>query len=147
MATNWDEGSTQRIGGVVRQLRTGRGWSAKALADRTTEIGHSVGRATISELETGKRRNVSVAELVALAAALDVPPVALLYPDLPDGEVEVLPGFDVSHIEAVQWFSGEAVLRQDSRDFDTDRRREAGVEQVQASRRLNQLRHALAAAE
>ena len=48
-----------------------------------------------------------VTDLVAIAAALEVPPITLLYPHLPDGAVEVLPGVESSSITATQWFSGE----------------------------------------
>lgn len=50
-----------------------------------------------------------VTDLVVLAAALDVPPVLLLYPDAPDGPVETLPGADSSSDEAIQWFSGDSL--------------------------------------
>ena len=45
---------------------------------------------------------------MVLAAALEVPPVELLFPDLPDGEVEALPGRVTTSWQAVQWFSGES---------------------------------------
>ena len=51
---------------------------------------------------------LSVPELVILAAALDVPPVALVYPNLPDGEVERIPGEFETAAAAAVWFSGES---------------------------------------
>ncbi|MFD4368986.1 helix-turn-helix domain-containing protein [Rhodococcus sp. NPDC058521] len=106
MAT-WDENTTARIGEAVKAARSARGWSAKALADRTAQLGHAVGRATISELETGRRRNIAVAELLILGAALEVPPLQLLYPDLPEGRVDVWPGREVTSHEAVEWVAGK----------------------------------------
>ncbi|AWK74263.1 hypothetical protein CBI38_24625 [Rhodococcus oxybenzonivorans] len=53
---------------------------------------------------------MDVAELSVLAAALEVPPVQLMYPDLADGQVEVLPARYVRSVEAARWFAGEAGL-------------------------------------
>ncbi|AUM17209.1 hypothetical protein CSW53_12175 [Rhodococcus ruber] len=64
-------------------------------------------RSTISEIERGRRKSVNTAELCVIAWALDVPPVRLLYPDLPDGPVEVVPGVEVSSTAAMSWFGGE----------------------------------------
>lgn len=64
-------------------------------------------RGVISDIEVGRRRCVTTAELCALASALRVP-VCLLYPELPDGMVETTPGVPVRSIDAVMWFSGEA---------------------------------------
>jgi hypothetical protein len=58
-------------------------------------------------LESGRKRSLDIAELLILAAALGVPPVTLLFPDLPDGDVEVLPGEFVSSIAALLRFTGE----------------------------------------
>jgi hypothetical protein len=81
--------------------------SAQWLSDRTTELGYTVTRSVISDLELGRRRYVSTAEITVLARALHVPPGYLLYPDLPDGSVEVLPNTRVRSIDALMWFSGE----------------------------------------
>ncbi|AXK74715.1 hypothetical protein AVZ31_22885 [Mycolicibacterium neoaurum] len=62
----------------------------------------------IAKLDSGHRGSVlSIAELIVIAAALDVPPIALLYPELPDGMVEVVPGESISSIDAVRRFAGE----------------------------------------
>ena len=39
-----------------------------------------ISRSAISELENGKRKSISIAEVFILAAALDVPPVLLVFP-------------------------------------------------------------------
>jgi hypothetical protein len=46
--------------------------------------------------------------LLILAAALDVPPLALLYPDLPAGEVEIIPGRPGTSWDAYLWATGVA---------------------------------------
>ena len=66
-------------------------------------------RTTISELESGKRKSVSTAELCLLAWALRVPPIRLLYPNLPDGRVDVVPGERWTAIQAASWFSGDLI--------------------------------------
>lgn len=108
----WDSATTARIGGEIRRLRGKR--SAQQIADRTTALGYPIGRATISELETGRRKSITVPELLILAAALDVPPILLLCPGLPDGPVEILPGLETTAIVAAEWFEGrdEAVRLQ-----------------------------------
>lgn len=112
MSSDWEVATTRRIGEQVRKLRGKR--SAQQVSDRTKDLGYHVGRATISELETGRRKSIPVTDLVILAAALGVPPVSLIYPDIPDGPVEVLPGHSVSSSDAMQWFDGDRTLTQDS---------------------------------
>jgi len=50
---------------------------------------------------------LQVSEMVVIAAALGVPPVQLLYSDIPDGEVETLPGQAQKTQDAIRWFTGE----------------------------------------
>jgi transcriptional regulator with XRE-family HTH domain len=100
----WAEGQAKRIGKAVRDLRGNR--TGQWLSDET-----GLPRTTISELESGKRKAVSTAELCLLAWALRVPPIRLVYPDLPDGPVEIVPGKWVPSIEAATWFSGELVYQ------------------------------------
>lgn len=63
-----------RYAGLLRRR------SAQWLADKTGELGYQVSRTTISDLENGRRRYVTTAELVVLALALDTAPIALMYP-------------------------------------------------------------------
>ncbi|MBB5162494.1 hypothetical protein [Mycobacterium sp. AZCC_0083] len=64
-------------------------------------------RQTITDLENGRRRYVTTAELAVLAAALNTAPIALLYPGPYNQQIEVLPGVDwPRQIDAAQWFSG-----------------------------------------
>ena len=58
----------------------GRGMTVQALADRCTELGLPIGRVALTKLENGAREKVSVAEIFVLAAALEVPPVLLIFP-------------------------------------------------------------------
>ncbi|ORV49985.1 hypothetical protein AWC02_05210 [Mycolicibacter engbaekii] len=106
---DWAEEQALRIAQTVRTLRGKR--SAQWLADRTEALGYTVTRSVISDLELGRRRYVSTAEIIVLAAALTVPPAYLLYPDLPDGPVEIVPGTPVPSISALRWFSGERIYQ------------------------------------
>jgi hypothetical protein len=105
VSKSWAEEQAATIGTAVRDLRGKR--TGQWLSDETERVGHRVPRTTISELESGKRKSVSTAELCLLAWALKVPPIRLLYPDLPDGPVEIIPGKKVPSIDAATWFSGE----------------------------------------
>lgn len=69
-----------------------------------------VSRSAISELESGKRRSISVAELLVLAAALDQPPALLLFPPYPDGHVRPVPGAEVTAYDAVEWVGGQRIM-------------------------------------
>jgi transcriptional regulator with XRE-family HTH domain len=105
MSDSWPDEVTARMAAEIKRLRGER--SGQWLSDRTAELGHRVSRSTISEIETGRRKSITITDLIILAVALHVPPIRLLYPDLPDGMTEFVPGKEVTSIEAVQWFSGE----------------------------------------
>jgi transcriptional regulator with XRE-family HTH domain len=112
---SWPEEQAARIAQEVRRLRRANGRSAQQLADQTTKIGYTVSRAVIADLENGRRRYVTTAELVVLAAALNTAPIALLYPPpLFDTEVEVLPGVEVKKLAAMQEFSFDYENRNES---------------------------------
>ena len=96
------------VGQRVKDVRVVKGWSAQQLADATESLGFPIKRSTIASLETG-RRGVSLPDLLALAWALDVPPVMLLadfeserdvFPYLPGGE-------SLRPTEFLTWWAGE----------------------------------------
>ncbi|TCJ68724.1 UNVERIFIED_ORG: hypothetical protein EDC92_1485 [Dietzia maris] len=99
---------TARIGTTISHLRVER--SVQWLADETKGLGHHVSRTTLWELEAGKRKNISVAELLIIAAALEVPPLSLVFPELPDGVVRALPDTPMTSFDAIRWASGEGDL-------------------------------------
>lgn len=92
-----------------------------------------------------------------LAAALGVPPVALLFPNLPDGDVEVLPGQVMSSADAMRWFTGENDPSEPQSDlgrlitltrkrFDMERKRDryrAGVDMLLATDEEQRATHAI----
>lgn len=63
-------------------------------------------RAVLANLETGRRPSVSVAELLILAAALDVPPAVLVAPLGRRERTEILPGVDPYTADAINWIAG-----------------------------------------
>lgn len=101
---SWSEDQARAIGETIRALRGAR--SAQWLSDRTEELGNKVSRSTISEIETARRKTVTTAELIVLAAALKVPPLLLLFPGLPTAAVEYLPGDEVATWRAHRRFAG-----------------------------------------
>lgn len=101
---DWAEEQAYNVALEVRRLR-GK-LSAQKLSDRTKALGHEVTRAVLSDLENGRRRHVTVAELTVLARALSTTPVALLYPDPIDGVTQMLPDVAAGQGFAMQWFSG-----------------------------------------
>ncbi len=86
--------------------------TAVQLSARCEELGLPIHRTTLSKIEKG-RSSFDLAELIILARALNVPPLELIYPDLPDGMTEVWPSTDARSIDAAQWFTGERLLATD----------------------------------
>ncbi|WP_280184338.1 MULTISPECIES: helix-turn-helix domain-containing protein [Nocardia] len=105
----WDAEIAQRVGRSVKALREAETpkVSAAKLAERTSRFGYALTKAQISDLELGRKKTVTVPELIVLAAALGRPPLELLYPALPHGEVDIWPGIGTQSLVAAQWFSGE----------------------------------------
>lgn len=100
---DWPAGLSAQIGAAIRDARVELGISAVKLATRTGELGYPIHRVAISKIESGERE-ITVAELLVLAAALDVPPINLVIP--PDaGEVVVLPGVHLPPEKALEKFT------------------------------------------
>lgn len=74
----------------VKQLRGHRGWTAAELGKRLTAIGIRWDRSIVANFEGGRRRTVSVDELLGLALIFDVSPTNLLVP-LHDTTYQVTP--------------------------------------------------------
>jgi transcriptional regulator with XRE-family HTH domain len=107
----WAARITRAIAGEIRQRRKARGMSAEDLAAACADLGMPIPRSTLADLENGRRASISVAEWLAIAAALDVPPVMLLCPVGTADTAEVLPGTEAPAFRAAQWVAGEAPLR------------------------------------
>jgi hypothetical protein len=108
----WAESLVRRVGLAMKKARGNK--SAKWLSAETAALGYRVSPTVIAKLDSGHRGSVlSVAELLTLAAALNVPPGLLLFPGYPVGDVEFLPGRTANAIAAADWFSGDGRLPTD----------------------------------
>lgn len=111
---DWSARLTKMIGTRVAFYRaratsgTGRKLTAQGLADRCTELGLPTDRPAIAKLEVGLRKTLTIAELLVLAKALDVPPFALLFPVGYVADVPVLPGREAGPRAAADWFIGSS---------------------------------------
>jgi transcriptional regulator with XRE-family HTH domain len=106
MKQDWVEGLHRRMATAIKTARASR--SARWLADETKRLGYPISRAAIANYESGRKKGLDVAEILVLAAALRVPPLSILFPELPDGTIELLPGLQTTSWDAAAWFSGEA---------------------------------------
>jgi transcriptional regulator with XRE-family HTH domain len=96
------------FGHAVSRRRKVLKLTASELSRRTAELGYPISRGAIAKIESNSRSGkVDVAELLVLSAALDTPPVLLLFPEFPTGcWMAVLPGVTAQGREAVRWLSG-----------------------------------------
>lgn len=102
----WHEEIIQNIGRAIEKAREGK--SDRWIADRTNHLGNPLSRTAVSEYRRGVRKTISVADWLTLAAALGVPPVSLLLPELPDGSISLLPALgEVNQFDALLWIIGE----------------------------------------
>jgi len=108
-AKSYEMGLAARFGFAVKTRRTALKLSASEVARRTAELGYPISRGAIAKIEANSRSGkVDVAELLVLSAALDIPPVVLLFLIVPvGGPTEVLPGVGVLAEDAVRWVSGQ----------------------------------------
>jgi transcriptional regulator with XRE-family HTH domain len=102
------------IAAQIRQYRLLKGWSVKRLAEECERLGAAqLTSSSLGNIERGQdpeakraRRRVGVAELLVLATALDVPPVALMVP-FDGSQVAITPQLSMSSMDAVTWFEGK----------------------------------------
>ncbi|MGW6614971.1 helix-turn-helix domain-containing protein [Streptomyces erythrochromogenes] len=67
----------ERTATAIENLRIARGFAQRELADRVTALGRPMTNTMLSRIERTRRR-CDVDDLVAIAAALEVSPLALL---------------------------------------------------------------------
>ena len=148
------------IGRNIATARKAQGVTAQQLADRCSELGYPIARSTIANIESGRKRDIPVQEVAAIARALGVPPVRLLF-DLRAGDVpvEVLPGVEALPVEGMEWFAGRARIAADgSVEVLTNDGTDAGLSNARTERdsrlralylvdRREHMRRRLAAAE
>lgn len=104
-ACDWEADLAGRIGRAVAARRKQLLLTAASLSARTKKLGYPIAAAAIVKTENGER-TIDVAELLVVAAALEIPPVLLLFPGFPDSAEQVLPGVTGASESAVRWLSG-----------------------------------------
>ncbi|XUL91007.1 helix-turn-helix domain-containing protein [Streptomyces galilaeus] len=67
----------EHVADAIAKHRQRRGWDQRYLAELVTASGRPMSSSVLGKIESGSRR-VDVGDLVAIAAALDVPPARLL---------------------------------------------------------------------
>ena len=105
---SWSKRFTREVIAEIKRQRELRGWSAHRLAEECTAWGLELSRSTIADLENGRRVHLGIPELMVFAAALDIPPLLLIFPVGHQAEAEVRPGEFRPAFRAATWFSGEA---------------------------------------
>lgn len=94
MATEHD---ASLVGKRLHTLRSARGLSAAQLADLVPSS--AVSKTVITNVESGRKRDLTVTELVLLAQALQVSPMLLIVNDLAPWELVGVPGIETTNIE------------------------------------------------
>ncbi|PCG85012.1 transcriptional regulator [Streptomyces sp. WZ.A104] len=108
--TDWSPNFTARVAEQMRWARKAAGLTVAEAAEACASLGLAVPKTTITNLETGRRSSIDLAEFLVLAEVYKVPPISLLFPLGTDASVAVLPGREVPTWEAVSWFTGETPL-------------------------------------
>lgn len=95
LSAEWKSEWRRRAGEAIRTIRESQGHSAETLSQAIREKANfHMSGATIFRIEKNERGYLDAWEVWVIAQALDVPPVQLLCPDLPDGDVQPTPGAD-----------------------------------------------------
>lgn len=105
----WHHRVTTLVGQRIKQLRDSgsRKTTVRELADKCEQLGHRVEPQVIHNMEAKRRSDVSVAELLVLAAALGTSLPLLLSPLGSSEHVELLPDRSADPWTAYRWLVGE----------------------------------------
>lgn len=95
--------------GNVKRIRSERGWTQAQLAERLAALNYPIGQPTLAKVEKGNRK-ISVDDAIALAIALNVPPLNLLLPDRLDAEVSLPGQRRARSLELRRWFDARGPL-------------------------------------
>jgi len=97
----------QSVGLRVQEFRKLNGLTAQALADTA---GAGLTRAVIANIESGRRQDLSVAHIVAIAWALRVTPLALLFDTREPSQTVKTSDGEKTILELMDWFRGTATF-------------------------------------
>lgn len=104
-----NETPSRIVGDNLRRLRKERGLSLADVSARVASLGVPLSLNLLSKVELGNR-SLELDELLAVARAVDAPPLLLIFPVGHAPSVEVFPGARVRTWDAARWFTGEAPL-------------------------------------
>ncbi|UQA94549.1 helix-turn-helix domain-containing protein [Streptomyces halobius] len=106
----WADQVMATVAREVRRRRKELGMSAQDLADACEEIGYPIPRNVIANMESGRRANLPLVDVMVLAQALNTAPICLIYPV---GYVEEMQRLPLQHPastwDGLSWFTGEAL--------------------------------------
>lgn len=106
-ARAWASELAEAFGKAVQLYRKKLRLSAVQLSNRCAEIGYPITRATLAKIETnGRNSKVDIAEVLTLAAALEVTPAALMFPGAPARTFRATPRTPMTSAGASEWFIG-----------------------------------------
>ncbi|MGD6753401.1 helix-turn-helix domain-containing protein [Streptomyces sp. BH105] len=104
----WEDHVMATVADAVRRRRKELRWSAQDLADKCEEVGYPIPRNVIANMESGRRANLPLVEIMVLARALRVTPISLIYPVGYVPQVRALPYEDPRPTwDVLQWFTGQ----------------------------------------
>ncbi|MEU1020737.1 helix-turn-helix transcriptional regulator [Streptomyces sp. NPDC005904] len=104
----WADHVMATVAAEVRRRRKELRMSAQELADRCEEIGHPIPRNVIANMESGRRANLPLVDVIVLARALHTNPICLIYPIGYIAEVQRLPyEHRTAPWEAMVWFTAQ----------------------------------------
>lgn len=104
--SQWAIDRRKRIGRAIRTAREQAGLTADVVAEIATGGGYPLTRDMVINIELGRKKSIDVCELLILAEAMGVPGLSLLFPDLVDTLVEVLPNTEKPSGDAALGFCG-----------------------------------------
>ena len=103
----------EHVAQTVGKFREARNLGYAALSRRLAALGRKIPPLALRRIEAGERR-VDVDDLVALAVALDVTPLALLLPAATDEEARLVPAHDPMPWQHIWlWATGQQVASGD----------------------------------
>ncbi|MFJ4722972.1 helix-turn-helix domain-containing protein [Streptomyces luteogriseus] len=104
----WADRIKANVAGEVRRRRKEMGWSAQDLADQCERLGHPIPRNVIANMESGRRANLPLVDVMVLAAALETYPICLIFPVGYVERTQELPFQDlIPTWDALRRFTGE----------------------------------------
>jgi hypothetical protein len=109
----WQRGITDQVIENILHYRDARGLSNDQLRERLSALGWDLTKDSLASVLSGstKRKTMPVSDVLLFASALNVPPIALVFPIHTNAEVNLMPvkreGADpVSASVAARWMSG-----------------------------------------